>query len=103
MCVGERREGTKRLLCAAVATACPCVPRVLHPPKCELCVAYRLPPIHVLPASTHVPQKYRYRLVVDESMALGVLGRRGRGAVEHFGYGAEQVEIVAGSIGEPLL
>ncbi|KAI3430742.1 hypothetical protein D9Q98_009154 [Chlorella vulgaris] len=47
-------------------------------------------------------EKYRYRLVVDESMALGVLGRRGRGAVEHFGYGAEQVEIVAGSIGNAL-
>jgi hypothetical protein len=45
-------------------------------------------------------QKYKYRLVVDESLAVGVLGRRGRGAVEHYGLEPEQVEIVAGSIGE---
>ncbi len=45
-------------------------------------------------------QRYKYRLIVDESVALGVLGARGRGAAEHFGCAAEDVEIVGGSMGE---
>lgn len=45
------------------------------------------------------PQRYKYRLIVDESVALGVLGARGRGAAEHFGCAAEDVEIVGGSMG----
>lgn len=44
-------------------------------------------------------QRYKYRLIVDESIALGVLGARGRGAAEHFGYAPEDVEIVGGSMG----
>ena len=44
-------------------------------------------------------QKYKYRLVVDESLSLGVLGRRGRGAAEHWGFSPEEVEVVGGSMG----
>jgi hypothetical protein len=44
-------------------------------------------------------QKYKYRLVVDESLSLGVLGKQGRGAAEHFGYTPEEVEIIGGSLG----
>lgn len=62
-----------------------------------------LPHTHPSPAS----QRYRYRLVVDESMSLGVLGPTGRGAAEHAGCAADDVEIVGGSLGEteplPLL
>lgn len=47
-------------------------------------------------------EKYRYRLVVDESLAVGVLGARGRGAAEHFGLPPEAVEIVGGSMGNAL-
>ena len=43
----------------------------------------------------------RYRLVVDESLALGVLGARGRGACEHWGLAPGEVEIVAASMGTP--
>ena len=43
----------------------------------------------------------RYRLVVDESLALGVLGARGRGACEHWGLAPGEVEIVAASMGAP--
>ncbi|KAK9840652.1 hypothetical protein WJX81_007034 [Elliptochloris bilobata] len=46
--------------------------------------------------------KYRYRLVVDESLALGVLGAHGRGACEHSGLAPGQVEIVAASMGNAL-
>ena len=43
--------------------------------------------------------RYKYRLVVDESLALGVLGRTGRGACEHFGLTGDDVEIVSASLG----
>lgn len=41
----------------------------------------------------------RYRLVVDESLALGVLGEHGRGACEHWGLKPGDAEIVSASIG----
>jgi len=37
--------------------------------------------------------------VVDESLALGVLGAHGRGACEHWGLAPGAVEIVAASMG----
>lgn len=45
-------------------------------------------------------QRYRYRLVVDESISVGVLGQHGRGAAEEAGYAPEDVEIVGGSMSE---
>ncbi len=42
----------------------------------------------------------RYRLVVDESLALGVLGEHGRGACEHWGLKPGDAEIVSASMGE---
>ncbi len=47
-----------------------------------------------------MPQKYKYRLIVDESLSLGVLGEHGRGACEHFGYAPTDVEFVGASLGE---
>ena len=44
----------------------------------------------------------RYRLVVDESLALGVLGENGRGACEHWGLRPGDAEIVSASIGACL-
>lgn len=44
-------------------------------------------------------RKYKFRLVVDESFALGVLGKRGRGACEHFGLTPNDVEVVCSSMG----
>ena len=45
-------------------------------------------------------QKYKYRLIVDEALSIGVLGPKGRGACEHFGYAPSDVEFVGGSLGE---
>ena len=45
-------------------------------------------------------RKYKFRLVVDESFAFGVLGDSGRGACEHFGLGPKDVEIVCSSMGK---
>lgn len=44
-------------------------------------------------------EKFKYRLVLDESLSFGVLGATGRGAAEHFGLMPGQVEIVAASMG----
>ncbi len=41
----------------------------------------------------------RYRLVVDESLALGVLGQHGRGACEHWGLRPGDAEVVSASMG----
>ena len=46
--------------------------------------------------------KYKFRLVVDESFAFGVLGRSGRGACEHFNLKPKDVEIVCSSMGEEV-
>ncbi|KAK9798138.1 hypothetical protein WJX73_006549 [Symbiochloris irregularis] len=46
--------------------------------------------------------KYKYRLLVDESFALGVLGQHGRGACEHAGLGPNDVEIVCASLGNAV-
>jgi len=38
-----------------------------------------------------IKEKYKYRLLVEESFSFGVLGRTGRGACEHFGLKPKQV------------
>ncbi|RMZ53755.1 hypothetical protein APUTEX25_003894 [Auxenochlorella protothecoides] len=47
-------------------------------------------------------QKFKYRLIVDESLSLGVLGQHGRGAADHFGIPPTAVEIVGASLGTAL-
>ena len=32
----------------------------------------------------HLKEKYRFRLLVDESNSIGVLGNTGRGLTEHY-------------------
>lgn len=42
--------------------------------------------------------KYKYRLILDESLSFGVLGKTGRGITEYLGIPIEKVEIIAGSM-----
>lgn len=49
---------------------------------------------------TKLKHKYKFRLVVDESLGFGTLGKRGRGACEHFGLQKQDVEIICASMGE---
>lgn len=44
-------------------------------------------------------RKYKFRLVVDESLSFGVLGATGRGACQHFGLQNADVEIICASMG----
>lgn len=47
--------------------------------------------------------EYKFRIVLDESLAFGVLGRTGRGLCEHVGADiGNDVEIVCGSMGNAL-
>ena len=45
-------------------------------------------------------RRYKYRLVVDESLAVGTLGPTGRGAAQHCGLQPQDVDIVCSSLGE---
>jgi serine palmitoyltransferase len=44
-------------------------------------------------------EKYLFRLILDESMSLGVLGASGRGALEHFNVDRVDVEIAIADLG----
>jgi serine palmitoyltransferase len=52
-----------------------------------------------LAAIVALKDKYKYRLVVDESCALGVLGAGGRGAAEAAGLAPADVDMLAASLG----
>lgn len=47
-----------------------------------------------LPEILALKEKYFYRLILDETMAFGVMGKTGRGVIEHFGLKPSDVEIV---------
>lgn len=42
--------------------------------------------------------KYKIRLLVDESISFGALGRQGRGVTEYFGLPATDVDVIMGSL-----
>ena len=44
----------------------------------------------------------RYRLCVEESHAIGIMGKHGRGACEAAGLEPEQVEVICASMGTAL-
>eukprot|EP00184_Porphyridium_aerugineum_P006741 CAMPEP_0184701498 /NCGR_PEP_ID=MMETSP0313-20130426/20159_1 /TAXON_ID=2792 /ORGANISM="Porphyridium aerugineum, Strain SAG 1380-2" /LENGTH=568 /DNA_ID=CAMNT_0027161585 /DNA_START=121 /DNA_END=1823 /DNA_ORIENTATION=+ len=46
--------------------------------------------------------KYCFRIMIDESLSVGVLGKTGKGAVEHFGVSRSDVEIMIVDAGNSL-
>ncbi len=54
-----------------------------------------------LPELSAVAKRYHASLYIDEAHSLGVLGRQGRGAVDHFGLNNE-VEILMGTFSKSL-
>lgn len=48
-------------------------------------------------------QKYKFRMIVDETLSFGVCGPRGRGACEAAGLAPEDVEIITGAPAARLL
>ena len=55
-----------------------------------------------LPRIVALKEKYKFRLILDESFALGVLGEGGRGSVEHHGLDPAQVDIMLASLGNAI-
>lgn len=55
-----------------------------------------------LPELIELKREFRCYLMIDESHALGVLGRTGRGTDEHFGVDAEDVDIWTGSLAKAI-
>jgi len=51
-----------------------------------------------LPELVRLRQRYKTFLLVDEAHSIGVLGNRGRGAGEHFGVAAQQVDLWMGTL-----
>jgi serine palmitoyltransferase len=47
-------------------------------------------------------EKYPFRIILEESYSIGVLGKTGRGLTESIGVPATKVEIITGSIGNAL-
>ncbi|OMO76066.1 Aminotransferase, class I/classII [Corchorus capsularis] len=47
-------------------------------------------------------EKYRFRVLLDESNSFGVLGRSGRGLTEHCGVPVEKIDIITAAMGHAL-
>ncbi|KAL1924534.1 uncharacterized protein VTP21DRAFT_4188 [Calcarisporiella thermophila] len=51
-----------------------------------------------LPKLIELKKKYRYRLILDESFSIGVLGKRGAGLTDHFDVSPSEVDMIVGSM-----
>ncbi|KAI9168515.1 serine palmitoyltransferase component [Blastocladiella emersonii ATCC 22665] len=51
-----------------------------------------------LPKLLELKDRYKYRLIVEETHSFGVLGPRGRGITDHYGVPASRVDMLAGSL-----
>ena len=47
-------------------------------------------------------KEFKYRIIMDESFSLGVLGRRGRGLSEEVGLEPQDIDIIVASLGNSL-
>ncbi|XP_058082083.1 long chain base biosynthesis protein 1-like isoform X1 [Magnolia sinica] len=47
-------------------------------------------------------EKYRFRVLLDESNSIGVLGHSGRGLSEHYGVPIEKIDIITAAMGHAL-
>jgi len=46
--------------------------------------------------------KYKYRLILDESLSFGILGKTGRGITEHLGIPVDNIEMIVGSMANTM-
>ena len=51
-----------------------------------------------LPHIVRLKQRYKYRLILDDTMAVGVLGATGRGSVEHWAVDVNQCDMYCASM-----
>jgi len=55
-----------------------------------------------LPKLIELKQKYKYRLILDENISFGTVGRTGRGLTELYNVPASQIDILLGSVANGL-
>ncbi|KAJ3374252.1 serine palmitoyltransferase component [Allomyces arbusculus] len=55
-----------------------------------------------LPTLLELKNRYKYRLILDETLSFGTLGATGRGLTEHYGVPASSVDLLIGSLGHAL-
>lgn len=55
-----------------------------------------------LPRMIELKEKYKFRIILDESWSFGVLGRTGRGVTEAQNVDPSQVDMIIGSLAGPL-
>ncbi|KAJ3041937.1 serine palmitoyltransferase component [Rhizophlyctis rosea] len=55
-----------------------------------------------LPELIALKEKYKYRLIMEESLSFGVLGKRGAGISDHFDIPATSIDILVGSMANTL-
>ncbi|KAH8977845.1 serine palmitoyltransferase [Lactarius hatsudake] len=55
-----------------------------------------------LPNLIELKHKYKYRLILDESISFGTVGRTGRGLTELYNIPATQIDMIIGSIANTL-
>jgi serine palmitoyltransferase len=51
-----------------------------------------------LPEILKIKEKYKFRLLIEESFSLGVLGSRGAGVIDHFNVSPSDVEIIVATM-----
>src|ERR1700761_8844574 len=56
----------------------------------------------ILGVQIELKLKYKFRLILDETWSFGVLGRTGRGDIEHKHVDAAEVDMIIGSMAAPL-
>lgn len=55
-----------------------------------------------LPRLVELKEKYKFRIILDETWSFGVLGRTGRGLTEAQNVDPQQVDMIVGSLSGPL-
>jgi serine palmitoyltransferase len=45
---------------------------------------------------------FKYRLIVEETLSFGVLGKRGAGITDHFGVDVKRVDIISSSMAHAM-
>jgi serine palmitoyltransferase len=51
-----------------------------------------------LPKIMELKEKYRYRVIMDDSYGIGVLGKSGRGTSEHYNIPAKDIDLLTGNL-----
>ncbi|TWU78064.1 serine palmitoyltransferase component [Metarhizium rileyi] len=55
-----------------------------------------------LPSLVELKERYKFRIILDETWSFGVLGRTGRGLTESQNVDPQQVDMIVGSLSGPL-